>query len=147
MTSGEAQTAIVQGMTRDVFDVFHRFISKGKSRTETAVRELRQKINMPRKAKDIGDYDAAAAEWDANVAKLISHRGQDTLPAQEVLLEAYYSLLPNEVMIFAQLKVDESFEPEGFREEMEKYIYRKIRESKGAPSPLAHSVDPFAFTA
>ena len=140
MTSGEAQTAIVQGMTGDVFDVFRRFISKGKSRTKAAVRELRQKINMPRKVKDIGDYDAAAAEWDANVAKLISYRGQDTLLAQEDLLKAYYSLLPNEVMTFAQLKVDESFEPEGFREEMEKYIYRKIRESKGAPIPLANIV-------
>ena len=41
-------------------------------------------------------------------------------------------------MTFAQLKVDESFEPEGFREEMEKYIYRQIRETKNTTSPISN---------
>ena len=40
-------------------------------------------------------------------------------------------------MTFAQLKVDEAFEPEGFREEMERYIYRRIRETKTTKAPLA----------
>ena len=41
-------------------------------------------------------------------------------------------------MTFAQLRIDEAFEPDGFREEMEKYIYRKIRETKITKSPLAN---------
>ena len=140
MTSGEAQSAIVQGTTRNVLDVFRRLISKGKSRTKAAVRELRQKRNLPRKAKHVNDYDAAVAEWDSNVATLIAYRGSDTLPAQEDLLEAYYSILPAEVMTFAQIKIDESFEPEGFREEMEKYIYRQIRENKTTKTSLANII-------
>ena len=109
LTGGEAQSAIVQGMTRDVFDVSGRLVSKGKSRTKAVVRELRQKINAPRRANDIGDYDSAVAEWDSNVAKLISHQGQDTLPAQEDFLEAYYNILPTEILTFAEMKFDESF--------------------------------------
>lgn len=104
MTSGDAQVAIVQGMARDVLDVFRRLIPKGKSRTKAAVREWRQNINLPRRAKSVGDYDVAVAEWDANLAKLISYRGQDSFLAQEDSLEAYCSILPSEVMTFAQLK-------------------------------------------
>ena len=140
MTSGDAQAAIVQGMARNVLDVFGRFISKGKSRTKVAVRELRQKINAPRHATDIGDYGAAVVDWDSNLAKLVSYRGQDTLCAEEEFLDAYYHILPPEVMTFAQLRVDEAFEPDGFREEMDKYIYRKIRETKTTKSPLASVV-------
>ena len=40
MTSGDAQSSIVQGTTRNVLDVFRRLISKGKSRTKAAVREF-----------------------------------------------------------------------------------------------------------
>ena len=69
MTGGDALAAIVQGMGRDVLDVFRRFISNGKSRTSVVVREFRQKTDMPRRAKNIWDYDAVAAEWGADVAK------------------------------------------------------------------------------
>ena len=138
MTSGEAQSAIVQGTTRNVLDVFRRLISKGKSRTKAVFRELRQMINAPRQAKNIADYDIAVAEWDANIAKLIACRGQDTLPQQEDLLDSYYRIFPKEVKTFAQLKIDESFEPDGFREEMEKYIYRQIRETSTSTFPLAN---------
>ena len=36
--------------------------------------------------------------------------------------------------------MDEAFEPDVFREEMDKYIYRKIRETKATKSPLASVV-------
>ena len=114
---------------RDVLDVFRLLISKDKSRTRVAVREFRQKINPPRRNNDIGDCDAAVAEWDADLAKLVAYRGQGTFPAQESLPEACCSIFPKQAMTFAQLKVDESFEPGCFREEMEKYIYRRIREA------------------
>lgn len=61
MTSGDAQSSIVQGATRNILDVFRRLISKGKSWTKAAVREFRQRIIMPRRAKDVVDYDVAAA--------------------------------------------------------------------------------------
>ena len=123
MTIGDAQTSIVQGITRNVFDVFRRLVSKGKSRTKAAVRELRQKIIAPRQAKNIADYDVVVAEWDVNLAKLVAYRGQDVFPAQEEFLEFYYHIFPTEVLTFAQLKIDESIEPDGFREEREKNIY------------------------
>lgn len=41
-------------------------------------------------------------------------------------------MLPPEVMRFVELKVDEPFGPDGFGEEMEKHIYRRIRESHTA---------------
>lgn len=62
MTIAEAQPAIVQGMVRGVSDALRRLISNGKSRTKAVVRELRQKINVLRRAKDIGDYDDAVVE-------------------------------------------------------------------------------------
>lgn len=140
MTSGEAQNAIVQGMTRDVVDLFRRFISKGKSKRRAAVRELRQKVIQPRNAKGIADYDTAVAEWDSNVAKLVSYRGVDTFLAHDDLFHSYYQMLPSEVVIFAQLKVDEAFEPDCFREEIEKFIYRQMREAKAAFAFLASLV-------
>ena len=140
MTSGDAQAAIVQGMTRDVFDAFRRPISKAKSCTKAIVRELTQRIDLPRKADDIADYDVAVAEWESNVAKIVAYRGQDTLFAQEDLLEAYCSLWPAGVMTFEQFKVDGSFEPDRFREEMAKYIYRKARGTKTTISPLANEM-------
>ena len=143
MTSGEAQSAIVQGMTPGVFDVFRRLISKGKSRTKAAVRELRHKLNMPRRAQNIGDYDNAVAEWGSAIAKLVSYRGQDTVFAEEDLFEAYNLILPPEVMTFAGLKIDEALELDGFREEMEKHIYRRLRESKANKAPLANVMKDF----
>ena len=48
----------------------------------------------PRQANDIADYDAAVAEWDANIAKFVSYRGQDILPAHGDFLDAYFHILP-----------------------------------------------------
>lgn len=79
-------------------------------------------------------------EWDAYFAKSIPHRGQDILPALRDLLEAYYCIFPNKVMTFAQVKVDEPFEPDGFREEMEKYIYRTFSETKVSTPLLANTI-------
>ena len=90
MASGEAPVVIALGMARDVLDVFRRFISKGKLRTTAVVRELRQKINVPRRAKNIADYGAAVADWYAQLAIFVSHRGQGTFFSQEDLLEVYY---------------------------------------------------------
>ena len=56
-----------------------------------------------------------AAEWDVNFAKPIAYRRQDAFPAQGDILEAYHSILPEEVVDFGQLNVDEHFEPDGFR--------------------------------
>ena len=141
MTSGEAQLAIVQGVTPGVFDVFRWLICKGKSRTKAAVRELRQKINMLRRAKSIVDYGNVVAELDATIAKLVSYRGQDALLLEEDLLEAYNFILPPEVMTFVELKIDEAHEPDGFREEMEKHIYRRTREAKTTKALLANVME------
>lgn len=93
---------------------------------------------MPRRAEDIGDYDVVAAEWGSNIAKIVFYSGQGIFPAQGDVLEVYCNILPFGVMIFAQLKIDESFEPDGIREEMEKYMYSLIREAKVIASPLAN---------
>lgn len=138
MTSGDAQAAIVQCMSRSVLDLFRRPISNGKARTKVAVRQLRQMINAPRQANYIGDYDVAAAGSDSNIAKFVVYRGQDTLPAQEDRLDAYYHILPAEVKTFAQLRIDEVVEPDGFREEMETCIYSNFRETKTTKFPLAN---------
>ena len=110
------------------------------------MRELRQKINNPRRAKDIADYDAIVAEWGSNITKLVSHRGSDVLPTQEDLLEAYYNIFLDEVLTFARLKIDDSFDPDGFREEMEKHIYRQIREAKISKAPLANILKDYQET-
>ena len=125
-------------MTGDVLDVFRRLISKGESRTEAAVRELRQTTNAPRKAKSVVDYDAVVTELDANIAKVVAYSGQGILPAQGDLLDAFFGIFLQKVMTFAQLKIDELFEPDGFREEMEVYIYGQIREAKNTTPPLAN---------
>ena len=104
------------------------------------MRESRQKINNPRRTKEIADYDATAAEWDSNLAKLISHRNSDTLLALEDLPEAYRNIPPNDALPFAQLQIDESFEPDGFKEEMKKNTYRQTRETETTKAPSTNVI-------
>ena len=94
-------------------------MSKGESRTNVAVRESRRKTNLLRNAKAIAGCDAAVAEWELALPKLLTHRCQDTPFAQEGLQKACYIILPQEVLILAQLKFDEPFEPDGFHEKLE----------------------------
>ena len=61
MAIGQVLAAIVQGLARDVFDVFRGLVSKGASRTNVAVRDFRQMINSPIKVDDLGNYCAVVA--------------------------------------------------------------------------------------
>ena len=114
---GEAQVLVTR----------RRMIAKGKSRMHAAIRELRQKIMNPTAVANLGNYEHAITEFDANVEKLINYAGPDAVPRGIDLIQVCMSILPPEAEMFVLMRVQDETDPEKFRADMETHIQRLIR--------------------
>lgn len=119
LTSGDAQAAIVQGMTRDVAHVSRRLLPKAKSRTKAAVREFRQETHLPRKAGTLEIMTSLMLSWAKISPSWLYIEDHIHYQLRMDLLEVYCSSIASEAVIFAQFRVEGSVGPNGFPEEME----------------------------
>ena len=95
--------SILKSGVADVFNAFRRFIAKGKSRTRAALRENKMKLYNITRATSAANYDAAVAEWDANVSKLESYDtdGESRLSTPDKF-DTCYLVLPTEALDYAR---------------------------------------------
>ena len=63
----------------------------GKDRTVFGKMEIRRRTVNPRKAANIREYAKAVNEWDADIDKLWSYAGADSLPHAHVTASAVAS--------------------------------------------------------
>lgn len=143
VTSGEVQVSILKSAVSDVVNAARRLIAKGKSRTRAALREIKMKLHSTKRATSAAGYDAAVAEWDANVSKLEAYDadGEFRLSTPD-RLDTYYLVFPTEAFECARSHIDSSsgcdpIEFEEFRTKMQTYIHRFVREGKSNQSLVA----------